>query len=1077
MYSRNVTELALRRAERKLGIRLRRHPLAFVERSVAHLDALMQDDGTLRRPLTPDERAFIRNERLVCKMDYLYWASRYARIKHFSENRLVPYVPNVAQQIMNDIRAEMEEEGIAVFIQQLKARQLGATTDTEMCIAHRVQFHTHVEAVVASSRPEKSEEMSNKMVLCWQNQPWWLLPRETASRAGSLIEFGELHSAVSIQHGAQLTGIARGRTPNVVHLCLSPHTLIHTENGFLKPISEITKGAHVITHTGEQAAVKAVCKSPRKDELTSEIWLWGNFAPLSCTRDHPVLTTDLWKPACEVESGDYVMVPIRPLRHTITSFTAEQDKNKRTHKNAPSQTYPLSPEWGWLLGLYLAEGTVHHQTNGHITGICFSIGQDEVEEFTARLAAALGESKIKVHRSNSRTRILVVHNAILARWIERNFGHKDAKHVPDWAWDAGGGFCKGLVEGYLDGDGHYVPDSNEVYASSVRVQLPIQMRSLIASLGLGWSAIQYKSAGVYYERNCRAQWTLIVAGETGRNLRAALHRPYHDRVKKGAVHWFRVPDAAYIALQVDRNQDGYSKEFYDLEVDHPDHSFVTAQCAVKNSELCEYENPEELVDASLLRAVHHSPSTFFVMESTALGIGNWWHDTWLVSKEGWPSRTSDFRPIFLPWFVGSDIYPDDVWLKAHPIPLNWQPSEVALAHAQRCREFVQRNDLLRRHLGFNWSLPRRQLWWWEVERNISLKKRQLSKFYMETPADDVEAFQNTNPSVFEPETIELLHKDTHSPLAVFGFRGSPDHFPLAIQPDLRQIDPEAPILPVRAQCSQAYRPVHADLVPLKFQGYSGYNEMGKLFVWELPEEGSEYGLGVDTSEGVGQDRSVIQVIRKATLDGRPPAQVAEFASPRLNSLDLFPFVFIVGQFYSTRRRDGGLARPRMVIECRWNGENVQVELQKHGWPNFHKWTRYHKTKYNLAQERNLGWYSNAWSRPMMMDYFIKALRDQMFMAPSPFLVSELSTLEIDEAGQTIKALHGRHDDRVMACGIVYFSLHILETGGIMQPMSAQRIRSKVAPVYSPPYQQMDNQDVSGADIWTPDERLQVEGDE
>lgn len=713
MYSRNVTELALRRAERKLGIRLRRHPLAFVERSVAHLDALMQDDGTLRRPLTPDERAFIRNERLVCKMDYLYWASRYARIKHFSENRLVPYVPNVAQQIMNDIRAEMEEEGIALFIQQLKARQLGATTDTEMCIAHRVQFHTHVEAVVASSRPEKSEEMSNKMVLCWQNQPWWLLPRETASRAGSLIEFGELHSAVSIQHGAQLTGIARGRTPNVVHL----------------------------------------------------------------------------------------------------------------------------------------------------------------------------------------------------------------------------------------------------------------------------------------------------------------------------------------------------------------------------SELCEYENPEELVDASLLRAVHHSPSTFFVMESTALGIGNWWHDTWLVSKEGWPSRTSDFRPIFLPWFVGSDIYPDDIWLKAHPIPPNWQPSEVALAHAQRCREFVQRNDLLRRHLGFNWSLPRRQLWWWEVERNISLKKRQLSKFYMETPADDVEAFQNTNPSVFEPETIELLHKDTHSPLAVFGFRGSPDHFPLAIQPDLRQIDPEAPILPVRAQCSQAYRPVHADLVPLKFQGYSGYNEMGKLFVWELPEEGSEYGVGVDTSEGVGQDRSVIQVIRKATLDGRPPAQVAEFASPRLNSLDLFPFVFTVGQFYSTRRRDGGLARPRMVIECRWNGENVQVELQKHGWPNFHKWTRYHKTKYNLAQERNLGWYSNAWSRPMMMDYFIKALRDQMFMAPSPFLVAELSTLEIDEAGQTIKALHGRHDDRVMACGIVYFSLHILETGGIMQPMSAQRTRSKVAPVYSPPYQQMDNQDVSGADIWTPDERLQAEGDE
>lgn len=709
MYSAKVTDAALLAAESRLGIRLRRHPISYVDSSVSHLNSLMQEDGTLKRPLSNEERAFIRNERLVSKFDFTYWSTRYAFIKHYADSRTVRYQPNIAQRMMNDICAEMEEEGIAIFIQQLKARQLGATTDTELRIAHRVQFYTYVEAVVASSRPEKSEEMSNKMLLCWQKQPWWLLPRETSSRAGALIEFGDLNSAVSIQHGAQMTGIARGRTPNVIHL----------------------------------------------------------------------------------------------------------------------------------------------------------------------------------------------------------------------------------------------------------------------------------------------------------------------------------------------------------------------------SELCEFVNPKELVDASLMRAVHHSPSTFFIMESTALGIGNWWNDTWNISKEGWPTRTADFRPVFLPWFVGSDIYPDDTWLLAHPIPPDWQPSEAAITHAKRCEEFVQRDDLLRKHLGPAWTMPRRQLWWWDVERNIAVKKRQLAEFYSETPADDIEAFQNTNPSPFEPQEIEMLHSRTRVPLAVFGFRGHPDDFPISAQPLSTQIDRDMPAIPVRARCGSAYRPICCDLVPLKFPGYSGYNEMAKLLVYELPKEDAEYGIGIDTSEGVGQDRSVIEVIRKVSM-AEPPMQVAEFASPRLNSLDLFPFAFIGGQFYSTLRRDTEdqtttLQRPRMVIECRWNGENVQVELQKHGWPNFHKWTRYHKVKYNLAQERNLGWYTNAWSRPMMMDYLLKAVREGYLIVPSPYLIDEFSTLEGDESAQDFRALHGRHDDRVMAAGIAYFSLHILETSGIMQPMTTTRVRSHVAPTYQPPYQQMDNQDVSGADIYVPEE--------
>jgi hypothetical protein len=703
VYSAKVTDNALALAERKHGLRLIRHPVSFVESTVAHLNQLMQDDGNLRRPLTTDERNFIRNERIVCRLDYNYWRSRYVWVKNFAGNTYVRFVPNIAQRIMNDICAEMEEEGIAIFIQQLKARQLGVTTDTEMRIAHRVQFYTNVSAVVASSRPEKSEEMSDKMSDCWARQPWWLLPRQTSGRAGSLIEFGDLNSAVSIQHGAQMTGIARGTTPTIVHL----------------------------------------------------------------------------------------------------------------------------------------------------------------------------------------------------------------------------------------------------------------------------------------------------------------------------------------------------------------------------SELCEFENPEELVDASLMRAIHHSPFAFFVMESTALGEGNWWHNTWLVSKEGWPTRVADFRPVFLPWFIGEDIYPDETWLRAHPVPANWEPSTDALAHRARCEAYTQSNDLLRRHLGPDWKLPDRQLWWWEVERNIAIKKKSIARFYMETPADDIEAFQSTTVSVFDTDTIQVLRNSERTPLAVFGFVGHPDFFPLRNQPSANEINRDLPPIHIKARTSDDQTPMECDLVPLKFNGYPTFGEMGKLILWEMPEDGESYGIGVDTSEGVGQDRTVMEVLRKATYY-RNPAYCAEFASPRMNSIDVFPYSFALGQFFSTFDSDGELQRPRFVIECRWNGENVQLELQKKGWPNFHKWTRYHKTKYNLSQERNIGWYMNQWSRPMMLDYFCKAIRDGFLEVYSPYFVDELRHLASDEGFQDARAEYEYHDDRCMAGGIVFFSLHIFELEGTMRPMrdrkSSMQPKSK-APVYKHPWQGRDIQDVSGADIY------------
>lgn len=680
MYSRKVIAARLKKVEKELGFEPTYHSIKQVVTVNGHLaDIVDPETKNLKRKLRSDELRWIKNERALCQVDYLYWATRYAFIRDW-QNRLVRYEPNVAQKIATDIASELEEQGRALSFQYLKARQLGLSTDTELKVAHRVQFYPHVNAVVASSDPDKSALMAKMMELCWEHQPFFLLPQQTKYKSGELIEYGRQNSAVSIQHGTQFSGIARGTTPTVAHL----------------------------------------------------------------------------------------------------------------------------------------------------------------------------------------------------------------------------------------------------------------------------------------------------------------------------------------------------------------------------SEVCDFNNPESLIDASLIRAMHESPWMFLVLESTASGRHNWWQDTWEMSKEGWKTRMSRLCPVFLPWFVGRDIYPTETWLRSRPIPARWIPKSLTEKHAKRAEAYVRSNDLLRKHLGSNWSMPREQMWFWEVERAAYEKKKLLAQFYSEMPADDAEAFQSTNVSVFDVETITRYRENTNPPIAVYAV--ITDDVPERLRPAARDIDQNKRPIVLNAPLPNGAR-FHADFLPLKFGGYSGYDWNNKLLVWEYPEQGEVYGIGVDTSDGVGKDRSSMEVVRKGTLE-RNDGQVAEFASPDINTLDLVPIAFAVGQLYSTRVEQER-KQAKMVIECNRNGETTQLELRKMGWTHFHSWVRYDNRRLRPAQSNKLGWFTNVWSRPMMMDLLIKAVRDEWIDVNSPYFVDEMSDLEATEDRQSLKAAYGGYDDRIMAFGIVLFSMHILELNGTQRNMMRLRAQEKNQPVMDP----------------------------
>src|SRR6266436_7257573 len=179
MYGKKLIARHIAKASRKLGFQLEYHRKREILEQVKRLNELLDDAGRLRRPLSSTEEQWIYNEQALCKFDFRYFIENYWYVKHFSDNRIVLFMPNVAQNICIDIWAMLEEMGRAISIQQLKARQLGVSTLTEAAIAHRTQFYTHVNAVTASSDPGKSAKMAEMMERGWQNEPWWLLPRQT----------------------------------------------------------------------------------------------------------------------------------------------------------------------------------------------------------------------------------------------------------------------------------------------------------------------------------------------------------------------------------------------------------------------------------------------------------------------------------------------------------------------------------------------------------------------------------------------------------------------------------------------------------------------------------------------------------------------------------------------------------------------------------------------------------------------------------------------------------------------------------------------------------------------------------
>lgn len=217
-----------------------------------------------------------------------------------------------------------------------------------------------------------------------------------------------------------------------------------------------------------------------------------------------------------------------------------------------------------------------------------------------------------------------------------------------------------------------------------------------------------------------------------------------------------------------------------------------------------------------------------------------------------------------------------------------------------------------------------------------------------------------------------------------------------------------------------------------------------LTIWESPRTRGHrrYYLGVDVADGLGNDRSVIEVVRAGTLD-EPAEQVAEYASDQIAPAALAYVVQSIGQYY----RDEDHVEALVAVEQTHHGLSTIDTLHLHlGYHHQYRWEYFDAADPNKRFSTSYGWYTTPRTRPILVDKLRSALTtlDPVTGLPdlithSALLHDELQDFQTAGALWEAAAARGAHDDTVMALAIAYV-VSLRMQAGETEPLEERRRR-------------------------------------
>jgi hypothetical protein len=399
-------------------------------------------------------------------------------------------------------------------------------------------------------------------------------------------------------------------------------------------------------------------------------------------------------------------------------------------------------------------------------------------------------------------------------------------------------------------------------------------------------------------------------------------------------------------------------------------------------------SPENMV-RSACSGVLYRPYTMIVYESTANGVGNFFHTEYVAAKD--PNVKSQFSPLFISWF--------DIELYQLQFTSNEELQSFAswLYDNRNNSSAPSDREESGKYLWWLWQIGAtlQGIHWYVEER---AKYHDHGSMASEYPSDDIEAFVNSGSAVFDKYAVEALRPTTVKPPRYVG--------------DIYAYGDEG---------EDALR-------DLRFKADS----QGLLYVWNLPdkhnpndtEEVTDRYLAVVDVGGRSHtaDWSVIVVFdRLLMMDGGKPSVVAQWYGHI--DMDLLAWKAAqIAAFY-----DNAL----LVIESNTlethdrerqvDGDQSTAILNqiKDVYPNL-----YARKQSEDAIIQGLpiryGFHTNVATKPMIISTLVKVIREGLYVERDKRCIDEYLNYEKKPNG-SFGARAGTHDDLLMTRAI---GLHI-----------------------------------------------------
>lgn len=345
---------------------------------------------------------------------------------------------------------------------------------------------------------------------------------------------------------------------------------------------------------------------------------------------------------------------------------------------------------------------------------------------------------------------------------------------------------------------------------------------------------------------------------------------------------------------------------------------------------------------SILQAL--SPTGKLIIESTSNGL-NYYSD--LATKA--QNSENDFKLFFFNWINGGSLFKDKY------------KESVEKFKARNNNKMISEKDLDDEEIELKkLGASLEQIVWRRTQIGIIGKE----KFKQEYPSTMLESFLTTGNSMFDSKKINTIETNIISNKSTYLNKNELNDLPSILK---------------------------------KLYGRS-------FFIWKKPIKDNKYSIGVDCSEGVGQDYTVVEVLDK---DGE---QVAEFYSNKIKPYQIADIVNDIGRYYNNAL---------ITIEKASGGHSViqrlRYDLKYMNMTKYKSYDEFNKVRWQV------GFDTNSKTKSLILNDFIELFEKGQIKINSRKLLQEMKIFEMKDNGSCGASGTG-HDDTVMAMCFAIVSL-------------------------------------------------------